>query len=131
MFDYAHVRLARNITSDDVHATLERKDAVWQLTVVNREKPFLFSNVSGTLSYFGMEILRGQAMTTPDGLVLDLFQFTDEEGFLQKNAVAPTEILRTLRKVVAAATTLPSFCGGRRASPPKTSASPADAGDLY
>ena len=28
-----------------------------------------------------MDILRGQAMTTPDGLVLDVFEFSDEEGF--------------------------------------------------
>jgi [protein-PII] uridylyltransferase len=101
MFDYGHVRLARNIGPDEVHATLERKDAVWQLTVVTLDKPFLFSNVSGVLAYFGMEILRGQAMTTPDSLVLDLFQFTDEEGFLQKNAVASGEILQTLQDVVA------------------------------
>jgi [protein-PII] uridylyltransferase len=48
-----------------------------------------------------MDILRGQAMTTPEGLVLDLFQFTDTEGFLRHNEVAESEILRTLQDVVA------------------------------
>jgi [protein-PII] uridylyltransferase len=101
MFDYRHVRLARDITSHEVHATLEQKDQIWELTVVTLDKPFLFSNVSGVLSYFGMDILRGQAMTTPDGLVLDLFQFTDAEGFLRYNAIASSEILQTLQGVVA------------------------------
>ena len=101
MFDYAHVRLARDIKPDEVHATIQKKDDFWELTVVTLDKPFLFSNVSGVLSYFGMDILRGQAMTTPERLVLDLFQFTDAEGFLRQNAIAESEILRTLQDVAA------------------------------
>ncbi len=101
MFDYAHVRLARNIGRDEVHAALEKKGEIWGLTVVTLDKPFLFSNVSGVLSYFGMDILRGQAMTTPEGLVLDLFQFSDAEGFLRQNDIAESDILRTLQDVVA------------------------------
>ena len=58
---------------------------IWELTLVTLDKPFLFSNISGVLSYFGMDIHRGQAMTTPDGLVLDVFEFSDEEAFLKKN----------------------------------------------
>jgi [protein-PII] uridylyltransferase len=104
MFDYAHVRLARDIKPDEVHAAVEKKDDFWQLTVVTLDKPFLFSNVSGVLSYFGMDILRGQAMTTPEGLVLDLFQFTDGEGFLRQNAIAEAEIQRTLQEVAAGKT---------------------------
>ena len=57
--------------------TLERKGAAWELTVVTLDKPFLFSNICGVLSSFGMDILRGHAMTNPNGLVLDIFQFTD------------------------------------------------------
>ena len=101
MFDYKHVRLARDIRADEVHASLEKKAGTWLLTVVTLDKPFLFSNVSGVLSYFGMDILRGQAMTTPEGLVLDLFEFTDAEGFLRHNAIADTEILKTLQDAVA------------------------------
>jgi [protein-PII] uridylyltransferase len=56
------------------------------------------------LSYFGMNILRAQAMTTPEGLVLDLFQFTDAEGFLRHNAIAEPEIHQTLQDVVAGRT---------------------------
>ena len=86
---YRHVRLARGIHKDEVHAFLERHGEVWELTLVTLDKPFLFSNISGVLSYFGMDIHRGQAMTTPEGLVLDVFQFADEGGFLRLNADAP------------------------------------------
>jgi [protein-PII] uridylyltransferase len=106
---YRHVRLARGIHRDQVHTFLERHDDVWELTIVTLDKPFLFSNVSGVLSYYGMDIHRGQAMTTPDGLVLDVFQFSDEEGFLRQNPGAPVEICRTLENAVAGSVDVPGL----------------------
>jgi [protein-PII] uridylyltransferase len=113
---YRHVRLARNIQPDQVHAFLENHDAVWELTLVTLDKPYLFSNVSGVLSYFGMDILRGQAMTTPDGLVLDVFEFADDEGFLKQNVAATSEICRVLEKVVAGSLDVTSLLTGRERS---------------
>ena len=89
---YRHVRLARAVHFDDVHASLEKHDEIWELSVVTRDKPALFSNISGVLSYFGMDIHRGQAMTTPSGLVLDVFEFSDEEQFLAQNPAGAAEI---------------------------------------
>src|SRR4029077_19725021 len=80
-----HVRLARDIHPDEVHVSLEQKGSAWELTVVTMDKPFLFSNISGVLASFGMDILRGHAMTNQSGLVLDVFQFTDSERFLALN----------------------------------------------
>ena len=60
------MRLARGIHKDEVHAFLERHGDVWELTLVTLDKPYLFSNISGVLSYFGMDIHRGQAMTTAE-----------------------------------------------------------------
>jgi [protein-PII] uridylyltransferase len=96
---YAHVRLSRNIGTDDVHIRLERTDSVWELTVVTLDKPFLFSNICGVLSSFGMDILRGHAMTTPDGLVLDIVQFEDQERYLELN---PEEARRRFSEVLRA-----------------------------
>jgi [protein-PII] uridylyltransferase len=99
---YQHVRLARNIRPDEVHVSLERVDgAVWSLAVVTLDKPKLFSNICGVLSSFGMNILRGNALTNPNGLVLDVFHFTDDEHFLEKNADAPDRISEVLADVVA------------------------------
>ena len=89
---YRHVRLARGIHRDEVHTVLENHDDVWELTIVTLDKPYLFSNVAGVLSYFGMDIHRGQAMTTPEGLVLDVFEFSDAQAFLRRNPGATTEI---------------------------------------
>ena len=113
---YRHVRLARDIHPDEVHPFLEKKDVNWELTVVAADKPYLFSNISGVLSYFGMDILRGQAMTTPDGLVLDVFEFTDKEGFLRQNPGAASQIHRLLAEVVAGTKDVPKLLRGRARS---------------
>jgi len=98
---YAHVRLSRDIAKDDVHIRLERKESAWELTVVTLDKPFLFSNICGVLSSFGMDILRGHAMTTPKGLVLDIVQFVDEERYLELNAEAGERFSQVLNDVVS------------------------------
>jgi len=98
---FRHVRLARDLGPDSVQAWLERKDKEWELTVLTRDRPFLFSNISGVLSSFGMDILRGFAFTKPNGLVVDTFHFTDEERFLTLNPGGDAQIVAVLKDVVA------------------------------
>jgi [protein-PII] uridylyltransferase len=99
---YRHVRLARDIHPDEVHLSLERGQAsVWSLAVATLDKPFLFSNICGVLSSFGMNIIRGHALTNPNGLVLDVFQFTDDERFLELNRDGQRQVLQVLEDVVS------------------------------
>jgi len=86
------------------------------LTVVTLDKPFLFSNICGVLSSFGMDILRGHAMTNPNGLVLDVFQFTDQERFLELNRGAREQIFRVLEDVVSGRTNITERLRGREES---------------
>ncbi|HKF67315.1 MAG TPA: hypothetical protein VKB36_12310, partial [Vicinamibacterales bacterium] len=65
---YEHVRLCRSIAADDVHFFLHRVGDVWELTVATLDKPFLFSNICGVLSYLGLDILDGQALTSTRGV---------------------------------------------------------------
>ncbi|MBI4455978.1 MAG: [protein-PII] uridylyltransferase [Acidobacteria bacterium] len=104
---YRHVRLSHDIHPDEVHLSLAKQHDVWELTVVTLDKPYLFSNISGVLSYFGMDILRGQAMTNPKGLILDIFQFTDHEGFFQLNPEGISQFECLLQDVVSGKVELP------------------------
>jgi [protein-PII] uridylyltransferase len=114
---YRHVRLARGLLPGELHASLDKRDDIWELTVAALDKPFLFSNIAGVLSNFGMDIHRGQAMTTPDHLVLDIFEFSDEEGFLRQNADAREEIARVLKGAVAGTVDVAALLRGRQQSP--------------
>jgi [protein-PII] uridylyltransferase len=98
---FGHVRLSHDIHPDEVHVSLEQKGAMWELTVVTLDKPFLFSNICGVLSSFGMDIQRGQALTNPNGLVLDIVQFVDQERFLELNPDANAQIVHELAEAVS------------------------------
>jgi [protein-PII] uridylyltransferase len=98
---YRHVQLSRDIKPDHVHASLEPRGPTWELTVVTLDKPFLFSNICGVLSSFGMDILKGHAMTSPAGLVLDIFQFTDADRYLELNADGRDRFLEVLESTVS------------------------------
>jgi [protein-PII] uridylyltransferase len=98
---YRHVQLSRDIKPDHVHASLERRGTTWEMTVVTLDKPFLFSNICGVLSSFGMDILKGHAMTNPNGLVLDIFQVTDADSYLDLNADGRDRFLEVLEATVS------------------------------
>jgi [protein-PII] uridylyltransferase len=98
---YRHVRLHRELEPGSLQAWLERRDGEWELTVLTRDQAFLFSNISGVLSSYGMDILRGFAFTKPDGLVVDMFHFADMERFLELNSEGGDRLIAKLRDVVA------------------------------
>jgi [protein-PII] uridylyltransferase len=96
-----------------MQAWLDRVDSGWQLTVLTHDRPFLFSNIAGVLSSYGMDILRGFAFTKPDGLIVDMFQFTDDERFLELNEEGEGELLKTLTGVVLGRTDIAARLRGR------------------
>ena len=98
---YEHVRLSRDLGEVGVHFTLEQKHSAWELAVVSGNQPGLFAKVCGLLSYFGMDILRGQAMTNRQGLAVDVFEFTDRERFLELNQSGRSMVTDLLADIVA------------------------------
>jgi [protein-PII] uridylyltransferase len=48
-----------------------------------------------------MDIQRGFAFTKPDGLIVDVFHFTDNERFLELNEGGDAQLIKTLDDVVA------------------------------
>lgn len=113
---YEHIVLSRDLEPDGVRVSLERQDEVWELGVVTRDRPRLFSKISGVLSYFGMDILRGQAMSNREGVVLDLFRFVDADQFLALNASGASEVTRLVTQVLTDAADLEAMLKGREAA---------------
>jgi [protein-PII] uridylyltransferase len=111
-----HVQLSRNIGPNEGHFQLEKKAEAWELTVVSRDKPFLFSNICGVLSYFGMDILRGHALTSLAGLVIDVFQFSDREKFFERNSQAREQFDKRLTDVMAGQSDVTALLSGKMQS---------------
>jgi [protein-PII] uridylyltransferase len=74
-----------------VAVELERLDSAWQLTLVAADRSGLFADVAGSLSCFGMNIVRAEAYANRQGLVLDTFTFEDPHRTLDLN---PSEVDR-------------------------------------
>jgi [protein-PII] uridylyltransferase len=110
---YKHVRVSRDLAPDSVKTWLTRIDSGWELTVLTHDRPFLFSNIAGVLSSYGMDILRGFAFTKPTGLIVDMFHFTDDERFLELNTEGEGELLKTLKDVVLGRTDIAAKLRGR------------------
>ena len=98
---FDHARWARDLGPSDMHCSLEQKNAVWELTVLSADRPALYSKICGVLSYYGMDILRGQAMSNANGVAVDVFQFTDQENFFRLNASGQDDFRHRLQEVVA------------------------------
>ena len=113
---YAHIRLSRDLEPDEVRLTLDKHDDVWGLSVVTKDRPRIFSNICGVLSYFGMDILRGQAMSNRQNVVIDVFRFVDADLFLELNESGPSELTRLLQDVVTGNVELTAMLKGRDAA---------------
>src|SRR4029079_9787976 len=90
---YRHARTARQLGPGAIRAWLERSDSAWGLTGLTHDRPLLCSNISGVLSSFGMDILRGFAFTKPNGIIVDMFHFTDDDRFLELNAGGDAQVV--------------------------------------
>ena len=97
----AHLAIEKAAAARGGVATgLKKLEDAYSLTLVAQDRPFLFASVAGTLSSFGMNILKAEAFANRRGTVLDTFTFADPNRTLELN---PSEIDRlklTVERVV-------------------------------
>jgi [protein-PII] uridylyltransferase len=87
-----HMMLEEKSRKRGVGVDIRRLESAYQLTMITTaDRPGLFAAVAGTLSSFGMNILRAEAFSNRRGLILDTFTFADPTRTLDLN---PTEIDR-------------------------------------
>jgi [protein-PII] uridylyltransferase len=87
----AHLRLDGVCRERGVALDLEKLDAAYRLTLLTRDRPYLFASVAGALSSFGLNILKVEAFANRKRTALDTFTFADPNRTLELN---PTEIDR-------------------------------------
>ena len=80
-----HFEMASNLAHDPVQLHLERGRHWFELTVVTKDRPFLFSTIAGSLAAWGMNIVKADAFSDAAGVVVDTFYFTDRFRTLELN----------------------------------------------
>jgi [protein-PII] uridylyltransferase len=99
-----HMALEEKSRKRKAAVDIRKLESAWQLTLVAADRPFLFASVAGTLSSFGMNILKAEAFANRRGLVLDTFTFDDPSRTLDLNPTEVDRLRATAERVLAGKT---------------------------
>ena len=80
-----HMQMSEELASDPVMVELKRGRHWYDLTLVTKDRPFLFATLSGVLAAWGMNIVKANAFSNAAGTVVDTFHFTDRFRTLELN----------------------------------------------
>jgi [protein-PII] uridylyltransferase len=96
----SHFELARQLESRPVAIEITHDRRIYCLTLLTRDRPGLFAAIAGTISAFGLNILKAEAFSNAQGVIVDTFTFADGNRTLELN---PSEVdrLRGLVRRVA------------------------------
>jgi len=98
-----HFQLAQQLESRPVAVEIKVDRGFYQLTLLTHDRPALFASVAGAISSFGLNILKAEAFSNAQGIIVDTFTFSDPHRTLELN---PTEVDR-LRGIVRRSACLP------------------------
>lgn len=87
----AHLRLFESSRPTGVAVELDQEESAYRLTVVARDRPALFAGFAGAITSFGLDILKAEAFSNAEGVILDTFLIADPKRMLQQN---PPEVER-------------------------------------
>jgi len=80
-----HMEMASRLSQEPVQLELTRGRHWYELSLVTQDRPFLFARTAGTLSAWGMNIVKAAAFSNKAGVVVDTFFFTDRFQTLELN----------------------------------------------
>jgi [protein-PII] uridylyltransferase len=105
-----HYALMAGLGGRPVISSLAREAALWKLSLITRDRQFLFARIAGALSSAGMNIVAAEAFANASDVVLDTFRFADPDrrfdvdeerrrfqGFLEDAVVGKAELEPLLR----------------------------------
>jgi [protein-PII] uridylyltransferase len=95
-----HMGMADELGEDPVQVELKRGRHWYELTLVTRDRPFLFAKLSGVLAAWGMNIVKANAFSNQAGTVVDTIYFTDRFRTLELNLSEWERFTRSVTSVL-------------------------------
>ncbi|MBV9144586.1 MAG: [protein-PII] uridylyltransferase [Acidobacteria bacterium] len=95
-----HLELASRLWHDPVQLTLVPYRDLYEITIVCKDKPFLFATFAGALAAWGMEIVKANAFSNMSGVVVDCFYFKDRFKTLDLNPSEHDRLKKSIAEVV-------------------------------
>src|SRR3984885_6128970 len=95
-----HIEMADRLGSDPVQVDLKRGRHWYDLTLVAKDRPFLFAKLTGVLAAWGMNIVKANAVSNQAGTVVDTVYFTDRFKTLELNLSEWERFKRSVSEVL-------------------------------
>jgi [protein-PII] uridylyltransferase len=95
-----HIEMADRLGSDPVQVDLKRGRHWYDLTLVAKDRPFLFAKLTGVLAAWGMNIVKANAVSNQAGTVVDTVYFTDRFRTLELNLSEWERFKRSVTEVL-------------------------------
>jgi [protein-PII] uridylyltransferase len=95
-----HMGMADELGTSPVQVELKRGRHWYELTLVTRDRPFLFAKLAGVLAAWGMNIVKANAFSNEAGTVVDTFHFTDRFRTLELNLSEWDRFRRSVTEVL-------------------------------
>ncbi len=89
------------LKDDEPQIDVLRREGYFELVLLTLDCPGLFAHVVGTLSSWGMNILKAEAFSNKAGVVLDTIRFSDRFRTLELNPSEVNRLKRSLSEAVA------------------------------
>lgn len=86
-----HFKMASRLAEDPIQIGFRVTRQLNGITIITRDRPYLFADTAGVLSAWGMNIVKADAFSNEAGVIVDTFQFTDP---FQTLALNPSEVDR-------------------------------------
>jgi [protein-PII] uridylyltransferase len=115
----AHRRLFEQSRPTGVAVQLDKLEDTYRITMVARDRPYLFASFAGAIASFGLDIIKAEAFANARGVVLDTFVFADPKRLLQSNPGEADRLQDLIERVAAGKTDARRFMRNAAAPEPK------------
>lgn len=95
-----HAQLDEQRRQTGIAIDIRKKGGVYHLTVLTKDRLFLFASMAGALASFGMNILKAEAFANQQGTILDTFAFADPQRTLELNPPELDRLRQTIERVL-------------------------------
>ena len=98
---HMHAQLDELRQAAGVALDVRRAGGVYELSILTKDRHFLFASIAGALASFGLNILKAEAFANQQGTVLDTFVFADPARSIELNPPEMDRLKHTLERVIA------------------------------
>jgi [protein-PII] uridylyltransferase len=115
----AHTQLFQLSQSNGVAVQLRQVEGAYELTVIARDRPALFASFAGAISSVGLEILKAEAFSNTNGIVLDTFVIADPKRTFDLNPSETERLQDLIRRIALGKTDVRRLFRTQESLPPK------------